>query len=151
MYKIKNLTSLLHTVEAGRYGSLPVYTLHGEKVWNRIGDRVELHLGNGNNVLCSEKVFRKNPFWRPFPSLKPERRPFVGGAFSFCLFTLQIRGSSVLRFQFAKCGVFRACRYAETIQKKYHKYKESSVNVHTDAGFYISKKFQKRRIKKWKK
>ena len=52
MYKIKNLTSLLHTVEAGRYGSLPVYTLHGEKVWNRIGDRVELHLGNGNNVLC---------------------------------------------------------------------------------------------------
>lgn len=27
MYKIKNLTSLLHTVEAGRYGSLPVYML----------------------------------------------------------------------------------------------------------------------------
>jgi len=75
----------------------------------------------------------------------------VGGAFSFCLFTLQIRGSSVLRFQFAKCGVFRACRYAETIQKKYHKHKENSVSVHTDAGFYISKKFQKRRIKKWKK
>jgi hypothetical protein len=75
----------------------------------------------------------------------------VGGAFSFCLFTLQIRGSSVLGFQFAKCGVFRACRYAETIQKKYHKYKESSVSVHTDAGFYISKNFQKRRIEKWKK
>lgn len=68
MYKIKNLTSLLHTVEAGRYGLLPVYTLHGEKVWNRIGDRMELHLGNGNNVLCSEKVFRKvEPFLEAIP------------------------------------------------------------------------------------
>ena len=68
MYKIKNLTSLLHTVEAGRYGLLPVYALHGEKVWNRIGDRVELHLGNGNNVLCSEKVFRKvEPFLEAIP------------------------------------------------------------------------------------
>lgn len=68
MYKIKNLTSLLHTVEAGRYGLLPVNTLHGEKVWNRIGDRVELHLGNGNNVLCSEKVFRKvEPFLEAIP------------------------------------------------------------------------------------
>ena len=47
---------------------LPVYTLHGEKVWNRIGDRVELHLGNGNNVLCSEKVFRKvEPFLEAIP------------------------------------------------------------------------------------
>ena len=46
----------------------PGYTLHGEKVWNRIGDRVELHLGNGNNVLCSEKVFRKvEPFLEAIP------------------------------------------------------------------------------------
>ena len=68
MYKIKNLTSLLHSVEAGRYGILPVYTLNGEKVWNRIGDRVELHLGNGHNVLCSEAVFRKvEPFLEPIP------------------------------------------------------------------------------------
>lgn len=68
MRKIKNLTSLLHTVEVGGYAILPVYTLHGEKVWNRIGDRVELHLGNGHNVLCSEAVFRKvESFLEPIP------------------------------------------------------------------------------------
>ena len=87
MYKIKNLTSLLHTVEAGRYGSLPVYTLHGEKVWNRIGDRVELHLGNGNNVLCSEKVFRKvEPFLAAIPKAKPCAPPLWGGRFFFLPF-----------------------------------------------------------------
>ena len=87
MYKIKNLTSLLHTVEAGRYGSLPVYTLHGEKVWNRIGDRVELHLGNGNNVLCSEKVFRKvEPFLEAIPKPKPSAPPLWGRRFFFLSF-----------------------------------------------------------------
>ena len=86
MYKIKNLTSLLHTVEAGRYGSLPVYTLHGEKVWNRIGDRVELHLGNGNNVLCSEKVFRKvEPFLEHMPESKTLVPPIWGGTFLFAV------------------------------------------------------------------
>ena len=57
--QIKTLTSLLHTVEAGNHGILPVHTLHGDKVWKRFGDRVELHLGNGNIVICSEDVYQR--------------------------------------------------------------------------------------------